>query len=628
MIKIISKTVALIILSLFAIGAMAQNSMEAYMDYEVADYIFATGNGRSFTGWIIDPMNHYYTLKDTAPNLQPPNFNDLNSVTVAFDTLYDYYTQQGYIAEPGSVTLDTISMEYSYHNISGNNDTLIFWICEVDAHGFPTQHVMGSDTVFFTPADSHYGIIQFSKFPLANLITMPVTAREGWNFCITADYLDASKLDTFGIQQYSSSTECTVSGPGNGGVFCNAETSLGVSCGPLTACNSWALGWYRYNTVAYGGNGNGASLYWPDTTGALAGYRTNNNGDTITFTPCTGYTYYYSDKQDIGIEAMVTFNNITNNPSISISSYSNALCNGGTGRATASPASGGTSPYIYSWSPHGGTNLIASNLTAGTYTITVTDANSNTASASVTITAPTVITANAVVNANATACTNNGSATVTAGGGTSPYTYSWNGGNTNANATGLSAGAYMVTVKDNNGCTASASATITQPGTTLSVTHDSVSDDGSCNGLAAVTVHGGTSPYTYLWTPGSQTTDTIKHQCARTYCCNIWDNNGCNEYTCVTVKNASATGIDNISSSSSVINLYPNPNTGYFTLTGLTQDQVIKIYNYFGQEIQSRLVDKPVMRFDLSATSNGVYLIRILNQDGSLAAQKKIVKTQ
>ena len=57
-----------------------------------------------------------------------------------------------------------------------------------------------------------------------------------------------------------------------------------------------------------------------------------------------------------------------------------------------------------------------------------------------------------------------GSATVTPTSGTGPYTYLWtpSGGN-GITASSLAAGIYTVTVTDANGCTVSATATITQP---------------------------------------------------------------------------------------------------------------------------------------------------------------------
>ena len=57
----------------------------------------------------------------------------------------------------------------------------------------------------------------------------------------------------------------------------------------------------------------------------------------------------------------------------------------------------------------------------------------------------------------------NGAVNLTVSGGTAPYTYSWNNGATVEDLTSLPAGSYSVTITDDNGCTTTASATITQP---------------------------------------------------------------------------------------------------------------------------------------------------------------------
>ncbi len=162
--------------------------------------------------------------------------------------------------------------------------------------------------------------------------------------------------------------------------------------------------------------------------------------------------------------------------------------------------------------------------------------------------------------------------------------------------------------------------------TTLQATTYSVNATSGCNGLAAVTPAGGIAPYTYLWTTGGQTTDTITSQCAGTYCCNITDNNGCTYSACVTI--TLSTGADNIVASAS-ISLYPDPNSGNFTLAGLLPGEVIEVYDILGQQIQTKTAgNNSTLNFNISSYPNGVYHIRILDRDGNLVAEKKTVKTE
>lgn len=156
-------------------------------------------------------------------------------------------------------------------------------------------------------------------------------------------------------------------------------------------------------------------------------------------------------------------------------SYTNVSCNGaGNGTATITP-SGGTEPYRYSWAPSGGTNATANGLAAGNYTVTVTDSNEESATSNYTITQPPVMSVsssqtNVAVNGGAT-----GSATVSVSGGTPGYYYSWApSGGTAATASGLTAGAYTVTVTDANSCQRTQNFTITQPAAVVAATVTSV----------------------------------------------------------------------------------------------------------------------------------------------------------
>jgi gliding motility-associated-like protein len=234
------------------------------------------------------------------------------------------------------------------------------------------------------------------------------------------------------------------------------------------------------------------------------------------------------------------------------------LCNGGAnGLVSVSPA-GGTMPYTYSWSTSPvQTTSIASNLTAGSYTVTVTDAHSCVAVATATVTQPAVLTTTAGTLANVL-CNggNNGSVTATPAGGTLPYTYSWSTSpvQTTSAATGLIAGTYTVTVTDAHSCVASANTTVTQPTVLLveatAVSH--VSCNGANNGSVTVTVSGGTSPYTYNWsTSPIQTTATASNLTAGTYTVTVTDAHGCVE-THVTIITQPLTLISSVSAVTNV----------------------------------------------------------------------------
>jgi gliding motility-associated-like protein len=211
------------------------------------------------------------------------------------------------------------------------------------------------------------------------------------------------------------------------------------------------------------------------------------------------------------------------------SSSTNVTCNGAaTGTATMA-ITGGVTPYAYVWTPSVSTGSTASNLVAGTYSCTVTDANGAIQTKSFVITQPTALTA--TVSQTNVSCFggSNGTAAVVVSGGTSGYTYSWfPSGGTGATASGLTAGVYTCTITDSKGCTLPKSFTISEPADlTASVSQTNVAIFGASTGSASVNVSGGTTPYSYSWSPSGGTASTASNLAAGSYMCTITDAKGC-----------------------------------------------------------------------------------------------------
>lgn len=238
------------------------------------------------------------------------------------------------------------------------------------------------------------------------------------------------------------------------------------------------------------------------------------------------YTITVSDANGCTTTASTT---VTQRPDLLVSlSPTNLVCNGANNGAISANASGGTSAYSYLWS-NAATTATITGLAAGMYAVTVTDAFGCTELASTTLTQPTALVASISSSTNVD-CNGNstGDATAAASGGIAPYTFLWSNAATSATITSLAAGTYTVTVTDNNGCTNTASTSITQP-TAVGVTisgQTNVDCNGNSTGTATAAGSGGTTPYTFAWSNAS-VTSTITALSAGTYTVTITDANGC-----------------------------------------------------------------------------------------------------
>ena len=284
------------------------------------------------------------------------------------------------------------------------------------------------------------------------------------------------------------------------------------------------------STPATCGNNNGSATASPTGgTGAYTYVWAPSGGTSATASNLTSgnYTCTVTDANGCTAQFSTSVNN-SGAPTVSIQTQTNPACNGQTGSATIA-ASGGQSPYTYSWAPSGGNAATASGLSAGTYTCTVTDANNCVQTQVVTITQPTLLTATSGGTDPLCSSGATGTATVTPSGGTGAYTYAWSpSGGTGSSASNLNANTYTCTITDANGCTTQQIVTLTAPtAITASPSQTNVSCNGGSNGTASVNPSGGTPGYTYSWLPSGGTGSTATNLNATNYTCTITDANGC-----------------------------------------------------------------------------------------------------
>ena len=138
----------------------------------------------------------------------------------------------------------------------------------------------------------------------------------------------------------------------------------------------------------------------------------------------------------------------------------------------------------------------------------------------------------------ATCGANNGSIALTATGGTEPLSYVWNTTppQFTATASGLSAGNYTATISDANGCTTTYQGTVTS--TSAITATASATPAAICNGdSATLTANTSGANYTYTWSPGGQTGQSIRVGPAdtTTYTVTVQDASGCSTTAIVTL---------------------------------------------------------------------------------------------
>jgi hypothetical protein len=249
--------------------------------------------------------------------------------------------------------------------------------------------------------------------------------------------------------------------------------------------------------------------------------------DVVDFDPGTGTNNLTATQDDdlfIGqyLQSVLTATLTINN---------NVSCFGGTNGSATVSATGNQSPFVYLWQPGGQTSATVNNLGAGTHTVTVTDAIGTTVTLTVSITQPTALTSVVGSQSNVTCFGGtNGFVSLNTSGGSLPYTYSWSpAGGTGSSSSSLIAGNYTVSITDNNGCPASVTFFVSQPGQFNLVTASqiNVSCFGGSNGIASVNATGGSGGNVYSWSPGGYTTTTAAGLSANNYTVTAIDLNGC-----------------------------------------------------------------------------------------------------
>lgn len=279
------------------------------------------------------------------------------------------------------------------------------------------------------------------------------------------------------------------------------------------------------------GNNNG-SVTANATSGASPfTYLWSQSGITPTISSLTGGWYKLTFSDNNGCTKIDSIQ-VQSFPAISKNkSGTNALCGASNGTATAIITSGGTLPFIYSWSngivtsPISSTTYTINSLSGGNYKFTIQDSKGCTAIDSVLVTSSPAVNIS-ISRVNATCGVNNGTINVSILSGTPTCSYLWNDAVTTQNRTSLAAASYNVTVTDGNGCTATGGAVVTMNSSPVLTTTKANATCGLNNGSISANVTGASPPIVYAWS-NSQTTNFINNLTQGIYTVTITDALGC-----------------------------------------------------------------------------------------------------
>lgn len=283
-------------------------------------------------------------------------------------------------------------------------------------------------------------------------------------------------------------------------------------------------------------------------------------GGSVTLNAATGLSYHWNNNstaQSITVSQngnyQVTVTNANNCTAVSspvivtvyplpsaiiTPSGSTSVCPGNSVQLSA-PASPG-----YLWST-GQTTQVISASQQTSYSVTVTNSNSCSASSSINVFVYSVPSAS-ISAGSATSFCDGGSVTLTANGASS---YLWSNANTTASITATGSGTYQVTITDANGCTNSASQTVTE----YNLPDNSVITDKPttiCPGdEVTLTAAAGMS---YLWSDNS-TQQSITVSQDGNFTVTVTDNNNCTAVSQQITVTVSANAVASVTASGNTI---------------------------------------------------------------------------
>ncbi|MEN9640765.1 MAG: hypothetical protein RLZZ262_2634 [Bacteroidota bacterium] len=419
----------------------------------------------------------------------------------------------------GSSAITTVAILY---NVDGGANSTFNWTGNL-ASGASTTVTLGS----INPSSGDHTLYAWTNNPNGQSDQNTSNDQSNGTFSIStgAPAILTVTLDYFGSEttwNISQGTTILLTG----GPYVNNQQGLQVN---TNICLS--AGCYTLTMLDQYGDGqgftNGSYALTSPTGTVLANGSGNWGADNI-------HTFCLEDTTPVGTP-----------PVASMTIQDNSVCRNAQVDFTSTSTN---SPTSYLWTFEGGTPSTSTSANpqniiwaaAGTYDVTLTATNaygSNTYTCAncMTIFAGSTVT---LSTTQPLCSTGNTGAILSNVSGTSPYTYSWSNNATTSNLTNLAPGSYTVTVTDGNGCTTTASSTLTAP-SAVTISGTATQPGCSSGGSITVTTAGGTGTRTVTWSNGA-TGNTISNLQPGSYTATVTDANGCTASTAFSITSVSS----------------------------------------------------------------------------------------
>lgn len=214
--------------------------------------------------------------------------------------------------------------------------------------------------------------------------------------------------------------------------------------------------------------------------------------------------------------------------------------------------SGGRAPYQVEWAgPNGfmATGISINNLSEGNYAYLAKDDFGYEKQGIITIENVPALIIDQIASTNLSCFEDaSGSIIANASGGTGTIDYAWSNGRTTPLLSGLSAGEYTLTVKDENACIATSSVTLSQPDSIVisSSGNLELACFGDVDATIKLEVSGGTGNANFLWSDGS-IDQSITNLSAGIISVVVSDDNNCSSSQEFTISQPDALMVDDVS---------------------------------------------------------------------------------